>query len=78
MNLCCGLLGTAGTALMHGMGRLRLAVGSHILPPLFLVICKHQKYFDIAKLRFNFRCWREYVLETTSFSVLVARFSSYW
>lgn len=50
MNLCCGLLGTAGTALMHGMGRLRSAVGTHILPLVFLVICRHQKYVDIAKL----------------------------
>lgn len=38
MNLCCELLGTAGTALMRGMGRLRLAVGTHILPVVFLVV----------------------------------------
>lgn len=61
MNLCCGLLGAAGTALMDDMGRLRLSVGTHILPVVFSVICRHQKYVDIDKLRFNFWCWREYV-----------------
>lgn len=39
MNLCHGLLGTAGTALMDGMGKLRLSVGTHILPVVFSVIC---------------------------------------
>lgn len=65
MNLCYEPLGRAGTALMDGMGRLKLSVVTHILPVVFSVICRHQKYVD--KLRFNLRCWREYVLETTKF-----------
>lgn len=35
MNLCCGLLGTAGPVLVDGRGRLRSSAGARILPAVF-------------------------------------------
>ena len=39
MNLYRGLLGTAGTALTDGRGRVRSSAGINILPVDFSVIC---------------------------------------
>lgn len=75
MNLHSGLVGTVSTALMNGkrkLSSLQRLIYSWLFSQLFVI----SKVICNIKLWFNFG--RGFALETTHFSVVVARFSSYW